>query len=85
MKNIKLYHRNFISKIRNKKIQFTIKVNVVLEIIKLQYYKIRQFVISKISNLTFKEIAKWFIKELLKDLLFDGVKEIGRNIWDFFI
>jgi hypothetical protein len=83
MKKIKLYHRNFISEIRNKKTQFIIMINIVLEIIKLQYHKIKQFIISKISNLTFKEIAKWFIKELLKDLLFDNVKAFGRWIWDF--
>jgi hypothetical protein len=83
MKNIKLYHRNFISEIRNKKGQFTIKVNIVLEIIKLQYHKIRQFIISKISNLIFKEIAKWFITKLLEDWIIDGVKTFGRWIWDF--
>jgi hypothetical protein len=83
MEKLKLYSRNFISEIRNKKAQFTIKVNVVLEIIKLQYHIIKQLVVSKISNLTFKEIAKWFIEELLKELLFDNVKIFGRWIWDF--
>jgi hypothetical protein len=84
MHKVKLYCQNFISETRNKKVQFIIKINLVLEIIKLQYHKIRQFIISKISNLTFKEIAKWFITKLLEDWIIDGVETFVRWIWDFF-
>ncbi len=82
MKSIKSYSRKLVSRFNSNSQKIATKVKAIAKSIKLQYCKIKQFVISKIKNLTLKKIAKWFTIDFLKELLFDYIKMAGKWLWD---